>query len=91
MPLKPLAKFEGDIKNEEQSGILFNAVDYIELVDYTGRIVKEGKRSAINQLTPPILKRLTLNTNEWLARPCAFEENHHRIFSKRRKTSIKAA
>jgi len=42
----------------------FNAIDYLELVDYTGRIVKKGKRGAINQLTPPILKRLNLNTEE---------------------------
>ena len=91
LPLKPLTKFEGNVKNEEQTGILFNAVDYLELVDYTGRIVKKGKRGAINQLTPPILKRLHLNTDEWLARSCAFEENYHRLFAKRRKIRIKAA
>jgi len=91
LPLKPLTKFEGNIKNEEQSGILFNAVDYLELVDYTGRIVKKGKRGAINQLTPPILKRLNLNTDEWLTRSCAFEENYHRIFSKRRNIKRKSA
>jgi len=91
LPLKPLSKFEGNVKNENQTGILFNAVDYLELVDYTGRIVKEGKRGAINQLTPPILKRLNLNTDEWLARSCAFEENYHRLFSKWRSTRRKIA
>ena len=91
LPLKPLTKFEGNIKNEKQTGILFNAVDYLELVDYTGRIVKKGKRGAISHLTPPILKRLNLNTEEWLARSCAFEENYYRIFAKRRKIRIKAA
>ena len=91
LPLKPLAKFEGNIKNEKQTGILFNAIDYLELVDYTGRIVKKGKRGAINQLTPSILKRLHLNTDEWLARSCAFEENYHRIFAKQRSAKRKAA
>ena len=61
------------------------------LLPYTGRIVKEGKRGAINQLTPPILKRLNLNTDEWLARSCAFEENYHRLFSKWRSARRKAA
>ena len=91
LPLKPLSKFEGNVNNKEQTGILFSAVDYLELVDYTGRIIKKGKRGAINQLTPPILKRLNLNTDEWLARSCAFEENYYRIFAKRRKIRIKAA
>ena len=91
LALKPLTKFEGNIKNEKQTGILFNAVDYLELVDYTGRIVKRGKRGAINQLTPPILNRLNLNTDEWLARSCAFEKNYHRLFAKRRSAKIKAA
>ena len=79
------------MNNKEQTGILFSAVDYLELVDYTGRIVKKGKRGAIDQLTPPILKRLNLNTDEWLARSCAFEENYHRLFSKRRSTKRKVA
>jgi len=91
LPLKPLLKFEGNVNNKEQTGILFSAVDYLELVDYTGRIVKEGKRGAINQLTPSILKRLNLNTDEWIARSCAFEENYHRLFSKRRSTKRKVA
>jgi len=66
LPLKPLIKFEGNVKQEKQAGILFSAVDYLELVDYTGRILKEGKRGVIQQAAPPILKRLNLNTDEWL-------------------------
>ena len=91
LPLKPLLKFEGNVKNENQTGILFSAVDYLELVNYTGRIVKEGKRGAINQLTPPILKRLNLNTDEWLTRSSSFEENYYRFFAKRQSTRRKLA
>jgi len=53
---------------KKQTGILFSTVDYLELVEYTGCIAKEGKRSVIQQITPPTLKRLNLNTEEWLTR-----------------------
>lgn len=46
-------------ESNHTTGILFSAVDYLELIDYTGRIVKEGKRGTANQLTPPILKKKT--------------------------------
>jgi len=49
LPLKPLSKFEGNVNNKKQTGILFSTVDYLELIDYTGRIIKEEKRGAINQ------------------------------------------
>ena len=73
-------KSEGNIKNEEQTRILFNADDYLELVDYTGRIVKKGKCGAIDPLTPPILNWLNLNTEEWLARSCAFAKKLSPVF-----------
>ena len=38
--LKPLAQFEGNEKNYDQQGILFSLADYLELVDYTGRIIR---------------------------------------------------
>jgi len=91
LPLKPLIKFEDNVKQEKQAGILFSAVDYLELVDYTGRILKEGKRGVIQQTAPPILKRLNLNTDEWLARSCAFEANYHSFFAKWRNTRRQAA
>lgn len=49
IPLKPLARFEGDVTNQKQRGVLFSAEDYIQLVDYTGRIIRPGKRGAIPQ------------------------------------------
>ena len=91
LPLKPLIKFEGNVKQENQVGILCSAVDYLELVDYTGRILKEGKHGVIQQVTPPILKRLNLNIDEWLARSCAFETHYHSFFAKWRSTRRQAA
>ncbi|MFL1484036.1 hypothetical protein [Marinobacter sp. LN3S78] len=56
--LKPLLNFEGNERNEIQHGIMFRLRDYLELVDYTGRIIQPAKRGAILETIPPILARL---------------------------------
>jgi REP element-mobilizing transposase RayT len=39
--------------------------DYLQLVDWSGRIMREGKRGAIEQFAPPILQRLNIDPNVW--------------------------
>ncbi|MBA2479151.1 MAG: transposase [Planctomycetes bacterium] len=41
--------------------------DYLELVDQTGRIVRKGKRGAIPSHLAPILERLDVDLERWLA------------------------
>lgn len=65
MDLKPLAKFEGNEKNIDQQGILFSLTDYLELVDYTGRIIRPDKRGATPITLPPILKRIDIDLSTW--------------------------
>ena len=52
--------------------------DYLELVDYTGRIIHPAKRGAIAAHTPPILSRLGLTPDEWLQEACEFEARYAR-------------
>ncbi len=40
--------------------------DYLELVDTTGRIIKNGKRGKIPANLKPILERLQIDTNAWI-------------------------
>jgi len=40
--------------------------DYLELVDWTGRCLQEGKRGAIPPNLSPILNRLELNQHHWV-------------------------
>ena len=47
-------------------GIPFKADDYIELVDWTGRIIRSDKRGAIPENMPPILQRLNQDAENWL-------------------------
>ena len=67
LPLKPLAKFDGDLKLGEQLGILFWAVDYLTLVDTTGRIIRADTQfsciHANTGLVPPIRQRGAITTS----------------------------
>jgi REP element-mobilizing transposase RayT len=61
--LKPLLHFKDDQMDQSQTGILFAFHDYLELVDWTGRIIRKDKRGFIDTALPPILSRLQ-NTQE---------------------------
>jgi len=47
-------------------GLPFRLTDYFELVDWTGRIMRDDKRGAILENTPPILNRLNIESKHWL-------------------------
>jgi hypothetical protein len=52
--------------NQNAQGLSFVLRDYLELVDWTGRIIRKDKAGAITQTLPPILKwRLALNQKAW--------------------------
>ncbi len=60
-----LAAFAGTVE-EEQSALPFTFADYLDLVDWTGRAVRSQKRGAISEGVPPILKRLGVETENWI-------------------------
>ena len=74
-PLQPksLMPFVGNLRHTIPKGLIFNLIDYIELVDWTGRIIRDDKRGAINASTPPILKRLDISTDHWIELSTKFE------------------
>ena len=55
-------------------GIAFNLLDYIELVDWTGRQIREDKRGSIDTNTPPLLQRLNISPQHWLELSTHFED-----------------
>ena len=73
---RSIEKFVG-IKNDV-IGIPFTAMNYLELVDWSGRIVRQGKRGFIDSEAPPILQRLSLTPDSWKILTTQFEEkfNH---------------
>ena len=46
---------------------LNTAVDYVELVDWSGRAISPGKKGAIPADLPPILQRLHVRPEKYLA------------------------
>ena len=39
--------------------------DYLQLVDWSGRLAREGKRRAIEEQSPPMLERLNIDPAVW--------------------------
>ncbi len=81
-----LMRFQGAAKQDQADGIPCALKDYIELVDATGRAVREDKRGAISARQSPILQRLKIDTETWLHIATTFEAscgpwtgNNHRL------------
>lgn len=49
--------------NNNPHAIGFTTKDYLELVDWAGRIVRDNKRGAVSETEPPILDRLGLDSD----------------------------
>ena len=81
-PLKPLLHFENRLTNELQNGILFNFEEYLALVDWTGRIIRNDKRGHIDSALPPILDRLQITADQWHTNATQFEAIHPRRFNR---------
>jgi len=80
--LKPLLHFEDDQMDQPQTGILFAFHDYLELVDWTGRIIRKDKRGFIDTALPPILNRLQITQEQWHLNTTQFEAIHIKRFNR---------
>ena len=68
-----LLPFVGNPREPMPKGLPFPLADYLELVDWTGRILREDKKGAIPANTPPILQRLDIDPKYWLYMAQHFE------------------
>ncbi|MFC1560555.1 transposase, partial [Pseudomonadota bacterium] len=80
--LKPLLPFENRLTNKLQNGILFSFEEYLALVDWTGRIIRNDKRGHIDNALPPILNRLQISPEQWHINTTQFEAIHPRRFNR---------
>jgi len=53
-------------KDPHRNVVGFTLHDYLELVDWAGRAVREGKRGVIKASVPSILQRLSLEPSRFL-------------------------
>jgi len=56
----------GGVREGMPEGLPFQLADYLELVNWTGRAVRDGKRGAIAEDLPPILERIGITRAAWL-------------------------
>jgi hypothetical protein len=75
--IKPLFGFVADECNEQPQGIPYNFIDYLELVDWTGRVIRDDKCGAISAQIPSLLSTLGLDSETWLELACSFGKNYH--------------
>lgn len=75
----PLMAFAGSENQEAPANTLpYNLVDYLELVDWTGRAIRSDKRGAIPADLPPLLARLRVEPAQWLKATTGMERHFFR-------------
>ena len=60
-----LLPFAGNPRNAMPAGLPFRLNDYLELVDWSGRILRDNKNGEIPEDVPPILQRMQLDARNW--------------------------
>jgi len=60
-----LLPFAGNPREDMPAGLPFRLTDYLELVDWSGRVLREDKKGAIPEEIPEILHRLQLDARHW--------------------------
>ncbi|MBU2876103.1 transposase [Aliiglaciecola lipolytica] len=70
-----LMPFVGNPKQPQPQGLMFDLVEYLKLVDLSGRSLNPNKRGAIDMSESPILQRLGLDEHTWQDMFLTFETN----------------
>jgi REP element-mobilizing transposase RayT len=63
LPLMPLVKQH---KDPHRNAVDFTLREYLQLIDWAGRVVKAAKRGAISEEAPPILQRIGLEPSRFV-------------------------
>jgi len=66
LPEASLMPFDGSSHTDVNIALPFTREDYFELVDTTGRIIREDKRGFIPGEVPTLIKRFGLKPDRWL-------------------------
>jgi len=74
---KKLMKFIGNHRQNMPKGIAYSLIDYCELVDCTGRCIREDKAGYIENHHSPILERIGIDSEQWLTLTTQFEQHFH--------------
>lgn len=76
LPLMPFAGQISEVANASMTNAIpFSLADYLALVDWSGRAVRDDKRGSIPGNLPPILQRLQIAPEQWLKASSGIEKN----------------
>ena len=81
VPLKLLLPLGEQANTSFKSSILCSFQEYLMLIDWTGRIIRDDKRGYIDQTIPPILDRLDITPDQWRLNATQFEALHPKRFN----------
>ena len=70
---KGLLPFAGNPRQDMPPGLPFRLTDYLHLVDWTGRIIRDDKRGSIPTNIPVIVERLNIDPRHWVYSATQFE------------------
>lgn len=76
---------QGHDLQEGEKALPFSLEDYMTLMDWTGRAIRQDKRGSIPETAPPILSRLGLSIENWLKFVPAVEQNFTHAIGHREK------
>ena len=62
----PLMAFDGSGHTSIHAALPFAREDYFDLVDKTGRIIRDDKRGFISEELPPIITEFGINPDKWI-------------------------
>ena len=85
----PLREFSG-MANHANDGLPFNLQDYLHLVDWTGRCVRDDKRGSIDNNLPGILTQLGIAIDEWIPTVTAMRARYELVMGSPRKMKAHA-
>jgi len=74
---KPLFGFVGNVDEHKIQGLPFSFLDYLALIDWSGRHIREDKHGVIPTEHPKLLSLLNLNEEIWLSLAKRFGKDYH--------------
>lgn len=77
LDIKPLLGFSDQANLFNKPPLPITFIDYLVLVDWTGRIIRDDKRGFIDNKTPPVAQRLSLEPDNWSKQALHFERHQH--------------
>ncbi|QFU21479.1 transposase [Shewanella eurypsychrophilus] len=78
-PLKPLAQFDSSTHLDTQAGIPFHFCDYLQLIDWTGRAIRNDKKGFIDSYQPKLLNELGIAPDAWITSAKEFRRQYSGI------------